>query len=80
MAAAARGLPPLPGPYARGLELIDEAHSRDPSRADGPDGPGSVPYELHYARKMTRWLEARCPSASPELQLACRAQHFQRCV
>ncbi|KAK4449136.1 cytochrome b2 [Podospora aff. communis PSN243] len=27
---------------------------------------------------MTRWLAARCPEASPALQLACRAQHFRR--
>ncbi|KAH7318763.1 FMN-dependent dehydrogenase-domain-containing protein [Stachybotrys elegans] len=27
---------------------------------------------------MTRWLQARCPTASQELQLACRAQHFRR--
>ena len=73
-------LPPLPPSYAQGLVLIDEAHSQDPNRIEGPDGPESLPYELHYARKMTKWLEARCPSASPELQLACRAQHFKRCV
>ncbi|KND93914.1 hypothetical protein TOPH_01846, partial [Tolypocladium ophioglossoides CBS 100239] len=72
------GLPPLPPSYAQGLELIDQAHSEDPNKIDGPDGPKSLPYELHYARKMTKWLEARCPSASPELQLACRAQHFRR--
>lgn len=71
-------LPPLPPAYAQGLELIDEAHALDPNKTDGPDGPESLPYELHYARKMTEWLAARCPSASPELQLACRAQHFKR--
>ncbi|KAH7033249.1 uncharacterized protein B0I36DRAFT_383143 [Microdochium trichocladiopsis] len=37
-----------------------------------------VPYELHYAQKMTRWLRLRCPEASPVLQVACRAQHFRR--
>ena len=73
-------LPPLPPSYAQGLALIDEAHAEDPNKVDGPDGPQSLPYELHYARKMTKWLEARCPSASPELQLACRAQHFKRYV
>ncbi|PNY18326.1 Uncharacterized protein TCAP_07569 [Tolypocladium capitatum] len=74
----AGGLPPLPPSYARGLELIDAAHSEDPNKMDGPDGPGSLACELRYARNMTKWLEARCPSASPELQLACRAQHFKR--
>ncbi|KAJ6438694.1 glutamyl-tRNA synthetase [Purpureocillium lavendulum] len=71
-------LAPLPPSFARGLVLIDEAHSQDPNKIDGPDGPKTLPYELHYARKMTRWLEARSPTASPELQLACRAQHFKR--
>ncbi|OAQ85339.1 glutamyl-tRNA synthetase [Purpureocillium lilacinum] len=74
----ASGLPSLPPAFAQGLVLIDEAHSQDPNKIDGPDGPKTLPYELHYARKMTRWLEARCPDASPELQLACRAQHFKR--
>lgn len=37
-----------------------------------------VPYELHYAQNMTRWLTLHTPTASPALQLACRAQHFQR--
>ena len=74
----ASGLPSLPPAFAQGRVLIDEAHSQDPNKIDGPDGPKTLPYELHYARKMTRWLEARCPDASPELQLACRAQHFKR--
>ncbi|KAF4983643.1 hypothetical protein FZEAL_995 [Fusarium zealandicum] len=70
-------LPPLPAEYARGLELIDAAHAEDSRTAQGPDGK-SMPYELQYARKMTKWLALRCPSASPVLQLACRAQHFRR--
>ena len=44
------------------------------------EAASAVPYELHYAKKMTRWLSIRCPGAGPELQLACRAQHFQRYV
>lgn len=69
-------LPELPENYATALRLIDEAHARDERR----DASGEVPYELHYARKMTRWLSVRCPNASPALQLACRAQHFRRQV
>lgn len=72
-------LPPLPAEYARGLELIDAAHAEDPRTASGPDGT-TLPYELDYARKMTKWLALRSPSASPVLQLACRAQHFRRFV
>ncbi|KAH8733274.1 hypothetical protein BGZ61DRAFT_156469 [Ilyonectria robusta] len=70
-------LPPLPVEYARGLDLIDDAHAQDPKTIPGPDGT-TLPYELHYARKMTKWLALRSPSATPVLQLACRAQHFRR--
>ncbi|KAH8891367.1 hypothetical protein GQ53DRAFT_720734 [Thozetella sp. PMI_491] len=69
-------LGPLEGNYATALKLIDEAHAKDPNTSPGPDGP--VPYELHYAQKMTRWLVVREPDASAVLQLACRAQHFRR--
>ncbi|CAM1508507.1 Fc.00g053550.m01.CDS01 [Cosmosporella sp. VM-42] len=73
----AESLAPLPPQYLRGLELIDNAHADDPKTISGPDG-SPMPYELHYARKMTKWLALRHPSAPPVLQLACRAQHFRR--
>lgn len=73
-------LPSLEGEYAKALELIDEAHARDPRKTPSQGGSDEVPYELDYARKMTRWLAPRCPDASPALQLACRAQHFRRSV
>lgn len=77
---ATSALPPLPAPYARAHELIDAAHAEDPNTvADNQgDGANKVPYELNYARKMTRFLAQHSPDASPELQLACRAQHFRR--
>ncbi|KAI1111092.1 glutamyl-tRNA synthetase [Nemania sp. NC0429] len=76
-------LPELPANFAAALKLIDDAHAEDPRKtvpgADGgDDGDAAVPNELHYARKMTRWLAVRCPGAPPTLQLACRAQHFRR--
>jgi hypothetical protein len=72
-------LPPLPANYAKALELIDEAHAQDPRPATSPAAESeSVSYELHYAREMTRWLAVHTPTAGPELQLACRAQHFRR--
>ena len=76
-------LPELPPNFAAALELIDAAHAEDPRTAPGfSTQPGSAtgdePYELRYARKMTRWLAVRCPAASSTLQLACRAQHFRR--
>lgn len=70
--------PPLSTNYSTAIKLIDEAHARDPNKTTAPDGSGEVPYELHYAQKMTRWLAQRCPDASPALQVACRAQHFRR--
>jgi hypothetical protein len=73
----ANTLPALPAEYARGLELIDAAHAQDSRTVQGPDGT-TIPYELNYAQKMTKWLARRCPDASPVLQLACRAQHFRR--
>ncbi|KAI3323027.1 hypothetical protein HD806DRAFT_96537 [Xylariaceae sp. AK1471] len=72
-------LPDLPANFAAALKLIDDAHAEDPKTVPSEDGSGAtVPSELHYARKMTRWLAVRCPDASPTLQLACRAQHFRR--
>ncbi|KAI1125355.1 glutamyl-tRNA synthetase [Nemania abortiva] len=76
-------LPELPANFAAALKLIDDAHADDPKTVPGvADGSSNnnaaVPNELHYARKMTRWLAVRCPDASPTLQLACRAQHFRR--
>ncbi len=72
-------LPDLPANFVAALRLIDDAHAEDPKTVPSPaGGDETVPNELHYARKMTRWLAVRCPDASPVLQLACRAQHFRR--
>ncbi|KAI1753481.1 hypothetical protein F4782DRAFT_77665 [Xylaria castorea] len=71
-------LPDLPANYAAALKLIDDAHAEDPKSTPSAVGDSVVPNELHYARKMTRWLAVRCPDASATLQLACRAQHFRR--
>ena len=62
--------------YHRALEAIDRAHANDPNKVviEGQD----VPYELHYANKMTIYLNQRCPDAPETLALAVRAQHFRR--
>ncbi|KAI9720324.1 MAG: hypothetical protein M1828_005708 [Chrysothrix sp. TS-e1954] len=62
--------------YARALALLDAAHSEDPNKVtvNGRD----LPYELHYAQKMTSYLEQRMPQASELLSLSIRAQHFRR--
>ncbi|KAF3348247.1 hypothetical protein VdG2_03129 [Verticillium dahliae VDG2] len=44
-------LPPLSAAYQKGLDLIDEAHAGDPKASETTP---PIPYELHYARKMTR--------------------------
>ncbi|MCJ1368614.1 hypothetical protein MMC16_007758 [Acarospora aff. strigata] len=62
--------------YSRALQLIDEAHAEDPRDVDS--NGAKVPYELHYAQKMTGYLEKRAPSAPDTLRLAIRAQHFRR--
>ncbi len=38
----------------------------------------TVPYELHYARKMTSYLHLHTPEPSELLSLAVRAQHLRR--
>lgn len=57
----------------KALELIDAAHATDPNQASSGE-----PYELHYARKMTHYLDLHTPNADPLLQVAVRAQHFRR--
>lgn len=58
------------------LQVFDEAHSQDPNIivVDGNDQP----YELHYSRKMSEYLEKHSPNASALLRLAVRAQHLRR--
>lgn len=60
----------------KALQLIDEAHAEDAKKVtiEGQE----VPYELHYARQMTWYLERRAPDASEALKIAIRAQHFRR--
>lgn len=73
----APSLPQLPPQFAQAIELIDQAHAEDNREAKNV-GDAKIPYELHYARKMTTWLAVHTPEASAILQVACRAQHFRR--
>lgn len=66
----------MSGQYEKAVTAIDEAHAQDPKKVNV--GGEEVPYELHYARKMSEYLEKRDPSASETLKLAIRAQHFRR--
>ncbi|KAL2432830.1 hypothetical protein ABEF95_013316 [Exophiala dermatitidis] len=61
----------------KALELIDAAHKEDPNTIQLDDG-ASVPYELHYAQKMSKYLDLHTPNAGPLLKTAARAQHFRR--
>jgi uncharacterized protein DUF4202 len=63
--------------YERALRCIDDAHTKDPNLITIHNGT-QIPYELHYAEKMTRYLEQYDPSASETLRLAIRAQHLRR--
>ncbi|KAL4820718.1 hypothetical protein BDW67DRAFT_99053 [Aspergillus spinulosporus] len=66
-------------PFEKTLSLIDAAHAQDPKTTTPPNPESSpVPYELHYANKMTKYLSLRNPSASEALRLAVRAQHLRR--
>src|SRR6185312_377057 len=60
-------------PHARARELIDAAHSADPTRT----GEGR-PAELIYADRMEAWVARLVPDASPILRLAARCQHLER--
>ena len=62
--------------FAKAMMAIDAAHADDPNKiqAHGID----VPYELHYAQRMSDHLRKMDGNASEELQLAIRAQHFRR--
>jgi hypothetical protein len=78
----ANSLPPLADQYIAAIKLIDAAHAEDPTIIEITEENSqeimTMPYELHYAAKMTRWLAVRCPEASATLQVAIRAQHFKR--
>lgn len=62
--------------YQLALERIDAAHKDDPNQIESDNT--TIPYELHYARKMTAYLERLSPDASDLLRLAIRAQHLRR--
>ncbi|RVX71514.1 hypothetical protein B0A52_05086 [Exophiala mesophila] len=61
---------------AQAFEKIDAAHREDPNKVE-IDGQ-TIAYELHYAQKMTKFLELHSPDVSPLVATAARAQHFRR--
>ncbi|KAI9369958.1 hypothetical protein BJX61DRAFT_121967 [Aspergillus egyptiacus] len=65
-------------PYEKTLSLIDAAHAQDPNLTTPTNFNAQIPYELHYANKMSHYLSLRSPAASDALRLAVRAQHLRR--
>lgn len=61
---------------AQAFEKIDAAHREDPNKVE-VDGQ-TIAYELHYAQKMTKFLELHSPNVDPLVATAARAQHFRR--
>jgi Domain of unknown function (DUF4202) len=60
----------------KALTLIDTAHNEDPNKIEVNGHQG--PYELHYAKLMTKYLDMHTTDASSLLKTAVRAQHFRR--
>lgn len=59
------------------LAAIDALHAQDPRSTTLDDG-SSMPQELAYAQRMSRWLAHVYDAPSELLCLAVRAQHLQR--
>lgn len=64
------------GRFTEAVRRLDAANAADPNVTVAGGEP--VPHELHYARRMTQWLERLEPGASEALRLAVRCQHLQR--
>ena len=62
--------------FDEAFSRIDAANAADPNRT--LVGGAELPHELHYARRMTRWLRRLEPGASAALRLAVRSQHLCR--
>ena len=59
------------------IAAFDRANSEDPN-TETFEGK-TYPKELLYAQRMSEMLARYAPEASEAVQLACRAQHIQRC-
>ena len=68
--------PSIMSKFEHALQRIDAAHKDDPNTITINDT--TIPYEFHYAQKMTDYLIRLNPHASDTLRLAIRAQHLRR--
>lgn len=66
----------IPARLTQALALIEHANRADP-HAWTLDGV-TAPYELAYARCLSRWVERLAPNASEALRLAAAGQHLER--
>ncbi|MDP3534773.1 MAG: DUF4202 domain-containing protein [Halomonas sp.] len=67
----------MPTAFDQTLAAIDALHGEDPRSTTLGDGT-SLPQELVYAQRMSRWLERVHNAPHDVLRLAVRAQHLQR--
>jgi hypothetical protein len=58
------------------LARFDAENARDPKKIE--HGGETLPYELFYAREVTKWVRRLCADPSPALLLAARCQHLCR--
>lgn len=58
------------------IRRIDEENSHDPNRISV--GGVEIPYEVFYAKEVTKWVLRLNPAASEPLLLAARCQHICR--
>jgi hypothetical protein len=65
-----------PDLFQTAIARIDGANALDPNHTLVDGMP--VPHELHYAGRMSQWLDRLEPGASETLRLAVRCQHVRR--
>jgi hypothetical protein len=65
-----------PDRLARLIGRIAELNAKDPN-SESVEG-ASVPRELHYARRLTAWVEQLEPQPSEALLVAAAGQHIER--
>ncbi len=55
---------------------FQEAHCEDPATVEAEDG--TVPWSVHYHRRLVAWVRRLEPEASEALVLAAHCQHIRR--